>query len=91
MADYEMEFEDNYEDTIAYRVVSQIIDHMYGDLLQLDDSGFLIIIRAFWTYGGSWERLIMGNPADVNLLKDLVDSYGEVVMNPDEYGLTEEG
>ena len=76
-------------DTIAYRVTDEFVSHVYGDEFELDDESFMNIFRVFRKIGGTWEGVVRGNPKDVNILKDTIDSFYEVREAAKKYGLIE--
>lgn len=81
---------DLYESTISYRITRQCIDHMYGPERALDEESFHVIGTVFANMGGSWEAVVRGAPSALDVLKDVIESYFEVVDNPEEYGISDE-
>lgn len=68
-------------DTIAFRVVRQILDHIYGSDQVMEDEDFLSIFRTFVNLGGKWEHLLNGSPADMNRLMDVLKAYVKTRTN----------
>jgi len=75
------------KDTVAYGIVRQLLDHIWGSEVELSDSEFLDVYKTYMSMGGSWEQLIKGSMDKFDLLKDVLESYVDIKSNPDEYGL----
>ncbi len=77
-------------DTISYKIVRQILDHVYGDMIDLTDEDFLDIYNSYMKSGGSWQELLSGSISRFDQLKGLIKSWVEIKENPDKYGLFED-
>jgi hypothetical protein len=64
------------KETIAYKIVRQIVDHVWGDE-DLSDREFLSICAGFRLRGGSWEAVVRGDMRSVEALEDSIDSFME--------------
>ncbi len=60
------------EETISYKIVRQIINHLYSSEVELSDELFLFIYRLFNKKGGSWVQLIDGDIENFTLLEELI-------------------
>lgn len=78
------------QDTIAYKIVRQILDHIFSSDFEMSDADFMGIYRAFINTGGSWQKLLAGSVAEFDRLKGLVRSFAEISSEPDKYGIPEE-
>ena len=66
------------KDTIAYKIINQIIDHVLpldSSNLDLDINDFQNIIDSFGNTGGSWFELINGNLDHVVILEKKIVEY----------------
>ena len=69
--------ESGLRDTIAYRIVRQILDHVYPDQ-KMTNPEFMSIFRTFSDVGGSWEDLIVGSPKSYEMLMDVLKAFVKV-------------
>ena len=76
------------EHMISYKIVSQILDHVYDAKDDLTDNDFVYIYRAFLRSGGNWQSLIIGDMRCFQILKGILESWVEIKKHPEEYGLT---
>ncbi len=72
------------KDTIAFRIVRQILDHVYGNDQKMDDEEFVHLYRTFVRLGGSWEAVVRGDINGFDLLESLVAAFVKVKKTLDE-------
>lgn len=65
-------------DTIAARMIDELISHSHNSEVVLDDNDYLFLIQEFKLCGGSWEALLSGSPDGFVLIKKIIDSF----LNP---------
>lgn len=75
------------KDTTAYKIIRQLLDHIYGSDVELNDEDFLHIYATYMRLGGTWEGMIRGSMPCFDLLVSLLDSYMDIKSSPEEYGL----
>lgn len=73
-------------DTISYKVVDQILSHVYPDE-SMSDEDFLRIYRGYMSCGGSWKGLIQGDPKCFELISKCLKSFIKIRNNPKKYGI----
>jgi hypothetical protein len=61
------------EDTAAYKIVRQVINHSWGSDEDLNEEELNTVSRNFHENGGSWERLMDGDAGAVDILEDVID------------------
>lgn len=61
--------------TAAYRVIRQVLDHVWGPDEDLEDEDLISISKAFKEAGGSWENLMSGDMASIGKLEDAIESH----------------
>jgi len=61
--------------TVAYKIVRQIVDHVYGSDEKVSPEEFLHVYRIFNGAGGSWEGLIGGDMKSVAILEGAIDRF----------------
>jgi hypothetical protein len=55
-----------------YRLIHKLLDSSYsGKVLHTEDT-YKLIVRVFQRAGGSWEKLFLGSPSHVSLLKTVI-------------------
>jgi hypothetical protein len=64
-----------YEKTTAFRVVRQLIDHSWGNDTELNSRLLTDICKAFYDAGGSWERLVDGDPECFRILDAAIKNH----------------
>jgi len=62
------------KDTIAWRIIRQVVDHTWGDE-EFDDEEFLELCVNFVKNGGSWQALMDGDMDSVKALENSIDSF----------------
>lgn len=67
--------DDSVKQTVAFRIVRQIVDHVYGSDEKVSSEEFLQVYRMFNGAGGSWEGLINGDMKAVSLLEGALDRF----------------
>ena len=55
-----------------YRLIHKIIDSSYSGKVLHTEEGYELVIAVFKKAGGSWEKLFLGSPSDVSLLKKII-------------------
>lgn len=70
-----MDDESAVKNTVAYRIVRQIVDHVYGPDEKVTPEEFLHVYRIFNGAGGSWEGLIGGDMRSVAMLEGALDRF----------------
>jgi hypothetical protein len=63
------------KDTTAYRIVRQVMDHIYGPDEKTSGKDFVSVYRSFREGGGSWESLMAGDMASVKVLEDVLEDF----------------
>lgn len=61
--------------TVAYRIVGQFVDHIYGHDEKVSEEEFIHVFRIFMGAGGSWEAIIDGDMRSVALLEGALDRF----------------
>ncbi len=67
--------EPGVKDTVAYKIVRQITDHVYGSDTKLSNEDFVRIFHDYRVRGGSWERLMNGDMGCVKIIEDSIDAF----------------
>lgn len=70
-----MDDESAVKNTVAFRIVRQIVDHVYGSDEKVTPEDFLHVYRMFHGAGGSWEGLIGGDMKSVAILEGALDRF----------------
>jgi len=65
------------KDTTAYKIVRQVMDHVYGADEKISSKEFVDIYRSFLLKGGSWERLMDGDMGCVKMIEDVLEEFIE--------------
>lgn len=63
------------KDTIAYTIVRQIMDHIYGEDEKLSSKDFIAIFKLYLERGGSWEGLMAGDMRNVKIIEDILQAF----------------
>lgn len=62
------------EEFVSFRIIRQILDHIYGSDVEMTVKDFEAINNSFVKFGGSWEAVIKGSPSHINkLISTLAD------------------
>jgi hypothetical protein len=61
------------EDTAAYKIVRQVVNHTWGSDEDISEEELVIISKKFHANGGSWQRLMDGDIKSVNILEEVID------------------
>ena len=69
------------KDTIAYKIIRQMVDHIWGGQ-ELSDDQLMSICRLFGSRGASWESLMNGSMDNSVILEECIES---VIKNKDEH------
>jgi len=64
-----------YKETTAYRVIRQLIDHSWGVDVDVSSGLLTDICKTFYRLGGSWERLVDGDPKCFRILDSAINSH----------------
>jgi hypothetical protein len=67
--------EPGVKDTVAFKIVRQITDHVYGPDTKLSNEDFVRIFHDYGSRGGSWERLMDGDMGCIKIIEDAIDSF----------------
>ena len=70
-----MDDESAVKQTVAYRIVRQIVDHVYGPDEKVSPEEFLHVYRIFNGAGGSWRELIGGDMRSVAILEGALERF----------------
>jgi len=62
----------------ANRLIRQIVDHSFGADLVIEPKDYLTMRTAFRSLKGSWDRVSLGDPAQLDLLKQVVTQWGQM-------------
>ena len=63
------------KDTAAYKIVRQVMDHIYGADEKTSGKEFVDIYHRFHSDGGSWECLMDGDMNSVKILEDVLEDF----------------
>lgn len=63
------------KDTTAYKIVRQIVDHVYGSDEKISGEDFVFVHHAYIADGGSWEKLMAGDMGCVKILEDVLERF----------------
>lgn len=64
----------NIRDTAAYKIVDQMISHAWGGA-KWEDKDLVNLYRLYSNRGGSWEKIINGDPQSFQLLEKSIGDY----------------
>ena len=67
--------EPGVKDTVAYKIVRQITDHVYGPDTKISNEEFVHIFHDYGSRGGSWESLMNGDMGCVKIIEDSIDQF----------------
>ena len=62
------------KDTAAYKVVDQLVSHMYGGA-EWDGNDLVCVYRLFCRRKGSWEGVMNGDSKQFRVLEDAIGDY----------------
>lgn len=62
----------------ANHVISQFSAHLLGEDTIVEPNDFMAIRVVFRRLGGSWENLQLGDPAQMEILKNVVGAWGQM-------------
>jgi hypothetical protein len=65
-------------DAISFRIVRQILDHVYGSEQEMTDRDFVRLSRTFQSLGGRWEFVVRGDPGSFASLMDVIKAFVKV-------------
>lgn len=60
-------------ESIAFKILEQLSDHIYGHELQEYD--LVAVDKLFQNRGGSWFNIISGSKDDFSILEDCLNQY----------------
>ncbi len=66
----------------AHKVIQQLVSHSMGEEAVLSRDDFATIRVAFRSSGGSWELIWQGSPDQMNLLKRVIQQWGQTYEPP---------
>ena len=81
-----MKSDSGVKDTIAYKIVDQLISHIHPSE-EISDSEFIKVYRAYINTGESWESLVRGNPNSFYVMMDILSSFFKIRKHPEKFGL----
>jgi hypothetical protein len=61
------------EDTAAYKIIRQVVNHTWGSDEDINEEELVIISRSFHANGGSWQKLMDGDIKSVDILEGVID------------------
>lgn len=61
----------------ANRMIRMIVDHSFGDDMDIAPNEYMVIRVAFRKMGGEWEEISLGNPEHLAKLKQVVSTWGQ--------------
>jgi hypothetical protein len=67
--------EPGVKDTVAYKIVRQITDHVYGPDSKLSSEDFIKIFHDYGSRGGTWEALMNGDMGCIKIIEDAIDAF----------------
>jgi hypothetical protein len=73
-----LDFEEPSPLVFSHRVILQLVAHMVGGDIVVEEPDFLGIRMAFRQNGGSWEKFISGDTIHNNILKDVVVAWSQL-------------
>jgi hypothetical protein len=62
------------KDTTAWRVIEQILKHVWGPGEEMNDDEAYAVCKMFWRSGGSWKQLVEGDPEHVSILEECINN-----------------
>lgn len=60
------------QDTFAYKIIKQMMDHTWGGEEKLSDSDIIFIYHKFKQKGGSWKSLMDGDVRNLQILEGAI-------------------
>jgi hypothetical protein len=70
----------------ANRVIHQLVQHTVSENLTPSAMDYMVMRIAFRKIGGSWEALFAGDQKQMNLLKFVVGSWGQMPSQVQDAG-----
>jgi hypothetical protein len=67
-------YEFNLKDTAAYKVVDQMISHMWGGE-KWEERDLMGVYKLFCRRHGSWQGIMEGDPSQFQLLEQTIGDY----------------
>lgn len=61
------------EDSVAFEILEQLADHIYGH--ELEEKDLVAINKLFVSRGGSWFNIVYGSKDDFSILEDCLNQY----------------
>jgi len=61
-------------DTIAWKIMRQYIDHVFGSDQKMDDNDFITVYGDYIKNGGSWRSLLNGDVECFTILDNSISS-----------------
>lgn len=68
----------DYPKILANRVIQQMVDHMFADAPPMTTKDFMVVRTVFRSAGGGWQGLTNGDTKELDLLKSIVTSWGQL-------------
>lgn len=63
------------KNTMAYKVVRQVLDHVWGPDEELSDEEFVRVFRAISRTGLSWEKVVLGDMASIQAIERVLELF----------------
>lgn len=63
--------------TTSYMIIDQIVNHVYGPDIKIDNNDLSLICLNFKKCGGSWESLIRGEVDQFRILEGILGLFIE--------------
>lgn len=61
----------------ANRLIRQVVDSSLGPDFETGPNDYLVMRTAFRSLGGEWVRVSLGDPKQVELIKQVVSTWGQ--------------
>lgn len=75
------------EDTAAWKITRQLVDHIFGSDTDVSDDEFIFIYRVFLSRGGSWKDLMDGDTRIIIMLQKVLEDFFKVRAMKDALGV----
>jgi hypothetical protein len=63
------------QETTAYKVTRQVLDHIYGPDQEMTNDEFVIVFRAYLSRGGTWEGVMDDSIDCFKILEDTLSDF----------------
>ena len=62
------------KDTTAWRVIEQVLKHVWGPGEELDDDEVLLVCKLFQKAKGSWKKIVEGDYEHIEILEECINN-----------------